>query len=102
MASIFNTINKTSCVYEVFRDAGLDVSADMLQGVLTRDVISLLEKNGYDVFRKDSKFVPINDENFFVIRDFGSHYHLEHHENLNIVSEYDPKTIGAIAKRRIK
>ena len=102
-----NSIGEMSCVYEAFLDAGLPAKREWIKtGVIPKKIFSLFRKHGYEVHKKEDGdkpfFVSIkSDESFFVLRvwDDGGH-HLEHHDGLDVVTKYDPKTICAIAKKK--
>jgi hypothetical protein len=94
--------SNTSCVYDAFEAAGLPVEDYMLQGVLAEDVISLLERNGYRVYRTGSYVTSEQLSNgFFILWDTANSGktvgHIEWHTNTHTILSMSSKDIGAIA-----
>ena len=91
----------TSCVYDAFEQAGLPVSEEMLYGVRIGKTFSLLEQNGYKVFRNGAKVELPSDEGFFVFRTpVNECAHAEYHVSIEGVTEYPSESVCAIAVKR--
>ena len=87
-----------SCVFDAFEAAGLPTEKRMMHGILTADLIGLLESNGYKLFYKGDSVSVKKGCGFFVIRDFQKRFaHVEYHTSAVDVIDYAPETIGAVA-----
>ena len=90
----------TSCVYDAFERAGLPTNKKMLYGVTFGEVVDLLEKYGYTIYRKGATVSLPNDKGFFVIRtpmQSSRLGHAEYHITAEGVTDYPPESICAIA-----
>lgn len=90
----------TSCVYDAFERAGLPTTDDMLLGVTFDCLVSLLEGNGYKVYRNGKRVKIPSNQGFFVVRTpVLNEGHIEYHASPEGVFDYPPESICAIAIR---
>lgn len=75
--------NKTSCVYDAFKAAGIPVTDSMLKGgIKAKEIIKTLVENGYRVFTDGDVAVPDEMPLFIMMqKPTSSVGHLEYHYN---------------------